>query len=65
MFNEQEIKVWRAEVTAEPRNNLEPGKVLAVDQAGVTVKAGMDAVRLLATDPAITLWPGNYLLSNK
>lgn len=61
MLNGQEIKVWCAEVTAEPCNNIEPGKVLAVDAASVTVKAGIDAVRLLATDPAITLRSGNYL----
>jgi len=60
MHDGQEIKVWRTEVIAEPRINIEPGKVLMVTDGGVTVKAGVDAVRLIDMEPAINMQAGTY-----
>ena len=57
----QEIKVWRTEVTTEPHLNFEPGKVLAVNDAFVTVKAGINAIQLLTINSTITLRVGDYL----
>lgn len=53
--------VWRAEVEADAPMHLEPGKVLTVDGAGVLVKAGAGAVRLVEVDPPFTIAPGAYL----
>ena len=41
--------------------NLEPGKVLVVDEDGVIVKAGSGAVRLFEIYPNIDLTKGSYL----
>jgi methionyl-tRNA formyltransferase len=62
-FLHQDInfKVWKSEVVSEARRNLEPGKVLAVEPGGITVKAGEDAVRMLVIDPIPALRPGDYL----
>jgi len=61
VHNGQEIKVWRTEVVPEPRNNLEPGKVLEVAGLTLTIKAGLDAVRLLAIQPMISVDAGEYV----
>jgi len=61
LHNGQEFKVWRTEVIPEERSNLEPGKVLAVVNNCATVKAGSDAVRLLAIDPELNLREGEYI----
>ncbi len=55
------IKVWKAEVVENNCINLEPGKILAVDKYGVLVKAGVDAVRLIETDPLPIIGIGDYL----
>ena len=61
MYDGQEIKVWRSAVVTEPRNNLEPGKVLSVADDGIIIKAGNDAVRLVHIEPEITLYVGEYI----
>jgi methionyl-tRNA formyltransferase len=61
MHKGQEIKIWRTEIVSEKRNNLEPGKVLAVAKSDIVIKAGTDAVRLLNIDPTPVLTLGDYL----
>ena len=56
----QEIKAWRTEVVTEPRSNLEPGKILSIDD-GIIIKAGSDAVRLVRIEPTINLRAGEYI----
>ena len=56
-----EIKVWRTEVEINVPMNLEPGRVLVVDERGVLIKAGIGGIRLLETSPEITLEVGVYL----
>ena len=55
------FKVWRTEVINDFPSNLEPGKVLSVDEDGVIVKAGSGAVRLCEIYPNIDLTKGSYL----
>ncbi|MBU0587277.1 MAG: formyl transferase [Gammaproteobacteria bacterium] len=61
VHHDLECKVWKAEIVPEPRRNLEPGKVLAIDASGFTVKAGVDAVRMLMVEPLPALRLGDYL----
>jgi methionyl-tRNA formyltransferase len=61
LYQDGEYKVWKSEVVSESCRNLEPGKVLAVEARGITVKAGVDAVRMLVVDPVPVLRPGDYL----
>jgi methionyl-tRNA formyltransferase len=60
-YVDQQIKVWKTELEPNVRVNLEPGKVLAVDDSSVLIKAGFGAIRLLEYAPAIQLKPGDYL----
>ena len=58
---DQEVKLWRVEVEADSRQNIEPGRVIAVDSRGPLVKAGKGAIRILESQPSITLAEGQYL----
>jgi methionyl-tRNA formyltransferase len=60
-YGEQAVKVWRAEVVPVVPVNVEPGKVLAVQDGNPLVKAGIGAIRLIDYEPRITLPPGAYL----
>jgi methionyl-tRNA formyltransferase len=60
-YAEQQIKVWKTEVQQDAPLNLEPGKVLAVDDSSVFIKTGLGAIRLLDYAPNIQLKPGDYL----
>lgn len=60
-YGDQAIKVWKTGLEAEAPANLEPGKVLSVDENGVLIKAGIGAIRLLDYAPRIRLKPGDYL----
>lgn len=55
------VKVWKAAVVDGIAPNLEPGKVLAVEDGRVLVKCGDGAIRLLETSPAFTARVGEYL----
>lgn len=55
------IKVWKTEVVKNDEKNIEPGKVIAVDESGTVVKAGIDSVRLVKTEPVLEIQPGSYL----
>jgi methionyl-tRNA formyltransferase len=56
-----DIKVWKSEIVHEPTRNIEPGKVLSVDEQNIVVKAGIGAVRLMSIAPQVSLSPGQYL----
>jgi methionyl-tRNA formyltransferase len=60
-FENATVKVWRAEVVDIGLDNLEPGKVLAVNDAGPIIKCGEGAIRLLETDPPIVPNIGAYI----
>lgn len=60
-FNGGAIKVWRSETIPDPRHNIEPGKVLTVSSTGAIVKAGDNAIRLIAMEPVPELIAGDYL----
>lgn len=55
------IKVWETTVIENSNKNIEPGKVLLVDEIGTVVKAGEDSVRLTKTEPVMEIQPGSYL----
>ncbi|MDB4794725.1 formyltransferase family protein [bacterium] len=55
------IKVWETTVVENSKKNIEPGKVLEVNEKGTLVKAGKDAVRLIITEPVFEMQPGDYL----
>ena len=57
----REVKVWRSEPVICDLINIEPGKVIGVDDQSVLIKAGIDAVRLLDTKPKLSLSIGEYL----
>jgi methionyl-tRNA formyltransferase len=60
-FRGQAVKVWRCQVMLDVPRNLEPGKVVAVDERHVVVKCGHGAVTLI--DHELTDLPtiGDYL----
>ena len=60
-YGENKIKVWSAEVIRDENINIEPGKILAIDQRGFLVKAGEHSVRLIKTEPQLRLNVGDYL----
>ena len=43
------------------KKNIEPGKVLTVDESGTVVKTGENSVRLEKTDPVLEIRIGSYL----
>jgi methionyl-tRNA formyltransferase len=49
VFEKQEIKVWKAPVVQCASNNIEPGKVLRLENSNPVVKCGDNAVYLLLT----------------
>lgn len=50
-------------IKAEPcvPANLEPGKILAADECGVLIKAGIGGIRLREIEPRVTLEIASYL----
>ena len=61
VYHENIVKVWRTAVVKNAPLNLEPGKILAINNDGVLVKAGMGAIRLCDFTPKIDLQVGDYL----
>lgn len=62
IFDENDYKVWKVqEIEAEGLENVEPGKILAVNENGsIDVKTGVGAVRLIDFD-GIDVKVGDYL----
>jgi methionyl-tRNA formyltransferase len=61
VFEGQEFKVWKTEVVRDVANNIEPGKVLRLDNSNPVVKCGDNAVCLLLTEPKFEPAVGIYL----
>ena len=63
VYGGKEYKVWKAEeIMAEGMQNLEPGKVIAVNSDGtIDIKAGDGGIRLINFD-AIEIRTGDYVL---
>lgn len=47
LYQKEEISVWKAEKIPVEERNIEPGKILAVENRTLIVKCGEDAVRLV------------------
>ena len=60
-YENQLIKVWKTVISDDAPANLEPGKILSVDDDGIVVKAGIGAIRLLDYEPRLHLKTGEYL----
>lgn len=61
VLDDQDIKVWKAELASAPYVNMEPGKVLEITETGPIIKCGNDAVRLRTTEPEFNPAVGTYL----
>lgn len=64
IFNNKEFKVWKAkEIIDEDKkyNNIEPGKVLNVDNGSIFIKVGDNIIQLLEYD-SIIINKGEYLI---
>jgi methionyl-tRNA formyltransferase len=62
VYNAKEYKVWKSKEKKSKAVNMEPGKILAVDNNIITVKAGDGAVDLIEHDFKIIPIVGEYLL---
>jgi len=61
LFKGKNIKVLETKIVSDNKKNIEPGKVLLVDNNGIIVKAGEDSVCLIKTDPILKIEAGSYL----
>lgn len=57
----QEVKVWKTQIVFDASRNIEPGKVLKLENDKPTIKCGEDAICLLVTEPSFKLRIGSYL----
>jgi len=61
-FNEIDYKVWKSEVVAGNFGNIEPGKVLDIDDHSIhIIKCGDQAIRLIDVEPPLVTAKGMYL----
>ena len=60
-YKDEIIKIWETKVIRGGEENIEPGKVILVDNNGIVVKTGENAIRLIKTDPVLNIGPGSYL----
>lgn len=64
IFNNKEIKVWKVKEIidiSKKYNNMEPGKVVIVDQSSIFVKTGDNLIQLLEYD-SVVINDGEYLI---
>jgi methionyl-tRNA formyltransferase len=61
IFKGIEIKVWGATILTDAPDNIEPGKVLFITEAGPVVKCGSGALCLTQTEPGFKPTEGDYL----
>lgn len=61
VYNNRSIKVWKTEIVHDVPCNLEPGKIIEVDEKFLLVKAGIGAIKILDYNPIISILPGSYL----
>ena len=57
----QEVKVWKTRLVCGAPHNIEPGKVLKVENDKSIIKCGEDSICLLVTEPPFNPHLGSYL----
>jgi methionyl-tRNA formyltransferase len=57
----QEVKVWKTQLVCDAPRNIEPGKVLKMENDKPIIKCGEDAICLLVTEPSFNPPIGIYL----
>ena len=62
VYNGKEYKVWKSKEKKSRALNMEPGKILAIENNIITVKAGDGAVDLIEHDFKVIPLVGEYLL---
>lgn len=55
------VKVWKASLVQDVLPNAEPGKIIAIEGGQAIVRCGINAVRLIETDPELHPALGTYL----
>lgn len=61
VFDGQEVKVWRTQIVFDASSNIEPGKVLKLENDKPIIKCGEDAICLLLAEPSFKPKIGSYL----
>lgn len=61
VYKGTEVKVWKTEIVDEGFDNIEPGKVLNIDDLHFVVKCGQGAIRLLEHEFIVLPEKGSYL----
>lgn len=61
VYQGQPVSIWKVEEHTDLRHNLEPGKILSVDETGITVKTYDGAVKILEHDFRQKPTVGEYL----
>ena len=61
VINGQEVKVWKTQLVYDSPRNIEPGKVLKVENDKLIIKCGEDAICILVTEPSFNTKIGDYL----
>ena len=61
IYDGQEVIVWRAKAIMDEVENIEPGKVIALNKNNLVIKCSVGSISLLLTDPKIALRVGEYL----
>jgi len=62
IYTEKEYKIWKCRQRESNCSNLEPGKILAVEEKIITVKTGDGALDLIEHDFEVMPRVGEYLL---
>jgi len=63
LYKGKEFKVWQTELIGDRAEmvNIEPGKILNVDEHGITIKCGEGLLQLIEHDCTLPLRVGDYL----
>ncbi len=60
-YKDKIIKVWETRVIRDDKKNIEPGKVILVDDNGIVVKTGKNSIHLIKIGSVLDVEPGSYL----
>jgi methionyl-tRNA formyltransferase len=61
MIDEQEVKIWKTQLVLDTLGNIEPGKVVKMENEKPIIKCGEDAICLILTEPLFKPKIGRYL----
>ena len=61
LYQDREFKVWDTKLVMDVPQNIEPGKIIEVDDNGPVVRCGELGIRLLKTEPLFRPALGEYL----